>query len=294
MPRPRSASASRGSSDEGKETKTGGRAGNWRSVVMHGPVDGDVKRSSRISPSIAPTLSRSSPETEPAPTGVGRPYSLRARRATTPTSWYTSTGFGMWNWKPARRTRALAPVSPVRAAASVCPPRSGGSARTLLISEWPSWPGMARSLTSTFGSSRCIESSASGTKPTAVTLAPYSSSTVTSRSRMSGASSTTSTPTPSRRRMSRLRESLPIVRGLYCCPGLHHGLHNLDDLPGAVGLSAGPASERLRVPHEPEEVPVLLVRASQVVDDHIGVVLIDERDRIEGAARDVRQSRRHV
>src|SRR5207249_9053185 len=33
-------------------SKTGGRAGSCRSAVMQGPVDGDVKRSSRISPKI--------------------------------------------------------------------------------------------------------------------------------------------------------------------------------------------------------------------------------------------------
>ena len=48
----------RGSSDEGSGTSTGGRAGKWRVAVMHGPVDGEVSRSSRIPPSIAATLAR--------------------------------------------------------------------------------------------------------------------------------------------------------------------------------------------------------------------------------------------
>src|SRR5262245_66586425 len=48
----------RGSSDEGSGTSTGGRAGKWRVAVMHGPVDGEVSRSSRILPSIAATLAR--------------------------------------------------------------------------------------------------------------------------------------------------------------------------------------------------------------------------------------------
>src|SRR2546422_8291729 len=54
MPRARSASATRGSSDDGNGTRTGGRAGKFRIAVTRGPVVGEVRRSSRISPSTAP------------------------------------------------------------------------------------------------------------------------------------------------------------------------------------------------------------------------------------------------
>src|SRR3990172_4377131 len=58
MPRARSASAIRGSSEGGNGARTGGRGAKWRVAVMHGPVVGEVSRSSRIRPSIGPTLSR--------------------------------------------------------------------------------------------------------------------------------------------------------------------------------------------------------------------------------------------
>src|SRR5439155_7516382 len=58
MPRARTASPIRGSSEAGNGTRTGGRAGKWRVAVMHGPVDGEVSRSSRIPPSIAATVAR--------------------------------------------------------------------------------------------------------------------------------------------------------------------------------------------------------------------------------------------
>src|SRR5439155_10907852 len=61
MPRARTASPIRGSSEAGNGTRTGGRAGKWRVAVMHGPVDGEVSRSSRIRPSIAATLARRAP-----------------------------------------------------------------------------------------------------------------------------------------------------------------------------------------------------------------------------------------
>src|SRR3989442_11345480 len=63
----------RGSSEPGHGTSTGGRAGKCRLAVMHGPVDGEVSRSSRIRPSIAATLAR--------PWGPGRllPKDFRVR-----------------------------------------------------------------------------------------------------------------------------------------------------------------------------------------------------------------------
>src|SRR5207245_10840601 len=57
-----------------------------------------------------------------------------ARIATIPASLPGATGFSMWYWNPARRilARSSGPVSPVRAAAGVAPPRHGGSPRI-----WP-------------------------------------------------------------------------------------------------------------------------------------------------------------
>src|SRR5512145_2442917 len=49
MPRARSASMIRGSSDEGKGPKTAGRASMCRTAVMRGPVSSDVKSSSSSS-----------------------------------------------------------------------------------------------------------------------------------------------------------------------------------------------------------------------------------------------------
>src|SRR5919106_4616676 len=57
MPRARSASAMRGSSEAGNGASTGGRAGKWRVAVMHRPVEAEISRSSKISPSIGPTVS---------------------------------------------------------------------------------------------------------------------------------------------------------------------------------------------------------------------------------------------
>ena len=53
---------------------------------------------------------------------------FRARSATTPASFSRATGFSMWYWNPARKilARCSGPVNPVRAAAGVAPPRSGG------------------------------------------------------------------------------------------------------------------------------------------------------------------------
>src|SRR2546425_8123160 len=57
MPRARSASTMRGSIVAGNGAYTGGRAGKRREAVMQGPVEAEINRSSRISPSIAPTVS---------------------------------------------------------------------------------------------------------------------------------------------------------------------------------------------------------------------------------------------
>jgi VanZ family protein len=51
MPRARSASTMRGSIVAGNGAYTGGRAGKWREAVMQGPVEAEINRSSRISPS---------------------------------------------------------------------------------------------------------------------------------------------------------------------------------------------------------------------------------------------------
>src|SRR6185436_5293748 len=57
MPRALSASAMRGSSEAGNGASTAGRAGKCREAVMHRPVEAEINRSSRISPSIAATVS---------------------------------------------------------------------------------------------------------------------------------------------------------------------------------------------------------------------------------------------
>jgi hypothetical protein len=63
-----------------------------------------------------------------------------------------STGFATWSWTP---PGAHVPIGPgacrVRVAAGVCPPQSGGKARTLRMSASPSSPGIAMSECTTFG-----------------------------------------------------------------------------------------------------------------------------------------------
>jgi len=57
MPRARSASTMRGSIVAGNGAYTGGRAGKCREAVMQGPVEAEINRSSKISPSIGATVS---------------------------------------------------------------------------------------------------------------------------------------------------------------------------------------------------------------------------------------------
>src|SRR5689334_6353075 len=57
MPRARSASTMRASIVAGNGAYTAARAGKYREAVMHGPVEAEISRSSRISPSIGPTVS---------------------------------------------------------------------------------------------------------------------------------------------------------------------------------------------------------------------------------------------
>jgi Beta-lactamase len=67
----------------------------------------------------------------------GEDYTFSARIATTPASWRGATGFSRWYWNPARKmlARCSGPMTPVRAAAGVAPPRSGGRARTWRMSQ---------------------------------------------------------------------------------------------------------------------------------------------------------------
>src|SRR5438093_11812298 len=62
---------------------------------------------------------------------------FNARSATTPARCCRGTGFSTWYWHPARQVlaRCSGPVNPVSAAAGVAPPRSGGRARTWLMSQ---------------------------------------------------------------------------------------------------------------------------------------------------------------
>src|SRR5258705_12026953 len=57
MPRARSASTMRASIVAGNGAYTGGRAGKCREAVMQGPVEAEINRSSKISPSIGATVS---------------------------------------------------------------------------------------------------------------------------------------------------------------------------------------------------------------------------------------------
>ena len=78
-------------------------------------------------------------------------------------------GLFTWSWNPVRSTlsRCSRPAKAVRATAGVSPARSGGSDRVCWISQYPSFPGIARSLRSTSGRSHCSAASFSSAEPTA-------------------------------------------------------------------------------------------------------------------------------
>src|SRR6185369_13554669 len=109
-----------------------------------------------------------------------------------------STGFVTWMLKPARklRTRSSGRPKAVSATAGTLPPCSGLSARSLRISEYPSWPGISMSETSASGRRRAIASSASSVVRHSITSAPTWISTSVISSTVVGSSSITTMRAP--------------------------------------------------------------------------------------------------